>query len=185
LFDPDQGRVTIDGHDLRTVRLSSVRAQVAFVPQDSFLFPLTVAENIAYGRPGATLLQIEAAARAACAHDFIVRLPHGYQTLVGERGATLSGGERQRLAIARALLTDAPILVLDEPTSALDTETEGSLLDALEHNNGCRTTLLITHRPSTIARADRIVVLSHGRVIDEGGIAADTVQAAGRQADHA
>jgi ATP-binding cassette subfamily B protein/subfamily B ATP-binding cassette protein MsbA len=174
LFDPEQGRLTIDGHDLRAVQLSSVRSQVAYVPQESFLFPLTVAENIAYGRPGACFEQIEAAARAACAHDFIARLPQGYQTRLGERGATLSGGERQRLAIARALLVDAPILVLDEPTSALDTETEALLLGALEERKACRTTLVIAHRPSTIAWADRVVAMNRGRLVDER-----------RQANHA
>jgi ATP-binding cassette subfamily B protein/subfamily B ATP-binding cassette protein MsbA len=184
LFDPQEGRVMIDGQDLKKVQLSTVRSQVAFVPQETFLFPMTVAQNIAYGRPEATPLAIEAAARAACAHEFIERLPQGYQTRIGERGATLSGGERQRLAIARALLTETPILVLDEPTSALDADTEGRLLDALEQRSGHRTTLIITHRPATMARADRIVVLSQGRVIDGGGITADTLETAGRQADH-
>ncbi len=167
-FDPWHGRVTVDGHDLRDVQLKSLREQVALVLQEPFLFPLTIAENIAYGRPDASREAIEAAARAANAHAFIERLPQGYDTVVGERGATLSGGERQRLSIARALLKDAPILILDEPTSALDAETEGLLLEALERLMEGRTTLIIAHRLSTIRKADRIVVLEAGRVVDAG-----------------
>src|SRR5262249_57784968 len=130
-FDPWEGRVTIDGHDIRDVRLHDLREQVAVVLQEPVLFPLSIGENIAYGRPGASRAEIEAAARAANAHAFIERLPQGYDTMVGERGVRLSGGERQRLSIARALLKDAPILILDEPTSALDAETEGLLPEAL------------------------------------------------------
>ncbi len=167
-FDPWKGRVTVDGHDLRDVQLKSLREQVALVLQEPFLFPLTIAENIAYGRPDAPREAIEAAARAANAHAFIERLPQGYDTVVGERGATLSGGERQRLSIARALLKDAPILILDEPTSALDAETEGLLLEALERLMEGRTTFIIAHRLSTIRKADRIVVLEAGRVVDAG-----------------
>ena len=167
-FDPWQGRVTIDGHDVRSVQLRSVRSQVAFVPQEPFLFPVTIAENIAYGRPSASRAEIEACARAANAHAFIERLPGGYDTAVGERGATLSGGERQRLSVARALLLDAPILVLDEPTSALDVATEGLLLEALDRLMAGRTTLIIAHRLSTIRRADKIVVLRDGRVVESG-----------------
>ncbi|MDQ3814741.1 MAG: ABC transporter ATP-binding protein/permease [Armatimonadota bacterium] len=167
-FDPWQGRVLVDGHDLRQVRLKSVRDQVALVPQEPFLFPLTIAQNIAYGRPDATREEIEAAARAANVHSFIERLPEGYRTHVGERGATLSGGERQRLSIARAFLRDAPILILDEPTSALDAETEGMLLDALERLKQNRTTFIIAHRLSTIRGADRIVALEDGRVVETG-----------------
>jgi ATP-binding cassette subfamily B protein/subfamily B ATP-binding cassette protein MsbA len=163
-FDPWNGRVTLDGHDLRDVQLRSLRAHVALVLQESFLFPLTVAENIAYGRPGACFDQVEAAARAACAHDFIEQLTEGYQTRLGERGATLSGGERQRLAIARALLVDAPVLVLDEPTSALDTETEFRLLEALRRLRAGRTTLIITHRATVAAQADRVVLVQDGRI---------------------
>jgi ATP-binding cassette subfamily B protein/subfamily B ATP-binding cassette protein MsbA len=145
-----------------------LREQVAVVPQEPFLFPLTVAENIAYGRPGASRQQIEAAAQAANAHAFIERLPGGYEAVVGERGATLSGGERQRLSIARALLKDAPVLLLDEPTSALDAETEGLLLEALQRLMKGRTTLIIAHRLSTIRNADWIAVIDEGRVAEKG-----------------
>jgi ATP-binding cassette subfamily B protein/subfamily B ATP-binding cassette protein MsbA len=167
-FDPWEGTVTIDGHDVRDVQLRSLREQVAVVLQEPLLFPVSIAENIAYGRPDATREAIEAAARAANAHAFIERLPQGYDTVAGQRGATLSGGERQRLSIARALLKDAPILILDEPTSALDAETEGLLLDALVRLMKGRTTLLIAHRLSTIRNADRIIVLDEGRVVEAG-----------------
>jgi ATP-binding cassette subfamily B protein/subfamily B ATP-binding cassette protein MsbA len=167
-FDPWQGQVSLDGHDLRAVQLASLRDQVALVLQEPFLFPLTIAENIAYGCPGASPAAIEAAARAANAHAFIARLPQGYATPVGERGATLSGGERQRLAIARALLKDAPVLILDEPTSALDGQTEGLLLEAVRRLTRGRTTLIIAHRLSTIRAADRIVVLEDGAVAEAG-----------------
>jgi ATP-binding cassette subfamily B protein len=177
-FDPWQGRVTLDGRDLRAVQLRSLRAQVAVVLQEPFLFPLTVAENIAYGRPGAARGEVAAAAAAAGADAFIRRLPRGYDTVVGERGATLSGGERQRLAIARALLKDAPVLVLDEPTAALDAATEAALLEALARLMRGRTTLVIAHRLSTIRAADRIVVLEAGRVV-EAGAHAELVAAGG------
>ncbi len=167
-FDPWQGRVLVDGHDIREVRLQSLRSQVALVLQEPFLLPTTVAENIAYGRPEASRADIEAAARIAKVHDFIARLPHGYDTEIGERGATLSGGERQRLAIARALLKNAPILILDEPTSALDPQTEQSLLEGLERLMEGRTTFLIAHRLSTVRRADRIVVLQAGGIVESG-----------------
>jgi ATP-binding cassette subfamily B protein/subfamily B ATP-binding cassette protein MsbA len=167
-FDPWEGRITLDGHDVRDVQLRSLREQVGLVLQQPFLFPLTIAENIAYGRPGASRHEIEAAARAANAHAFIERLPEGYETVVGERGATLSGGERQRLSIARALLKDAPILILDEPTSALDAETEGLLLEALRRLMRGRTTLIIAHRLSTIRNADWIAVIDQGQVVEKG-----------------
>jgi ATP-binding cassette subfamily B protein/subfamily B ATP-binding cassette protein MsbA len=167
-YDPWEGRVTFDGLDLRQVQLASLRARVALVLQDPFLLPVTVAENIAYGRPGATREDIEAAARAANAHGFIERLPEGYDTVIGEHGATLSGGERQRIAIARALLKDATVLVLDEPTSALDTQTEALLLEALECLVRGRTTFIIAHRLSTIRHADRIAVLEAGRIVERG-----------------
>ncbi|MGD9902578.1 MAG: ABC transporter ATP-binding protein [Vicinamibacterales bacterium] len=166
------GRVTVDGVDVRDLQLKSLRSQVSVVLQEPFLLPMTVAENIAYGRPEASFDAIEAAARAANAHDFVMRLPQGYDTVLAERGATLSGGERQRLAVARALLKDAPILILDEPTSALDAETEAELLVALERLKLGRTTIVIAHRLSTIASADRVVALEHGRVVEDGSPAA-------------
>jgi ATP-binding cassette subfamily B protein len=167
-FDPDRGRVLLDRHDLRDLRLATVRGSVSVVLQESFLFPFTIAENIAYGRPGASRDEVVAAAVAANAHEFVSALPDGYETVVGERGATLSGGERQRVAIARALLKDAPVLVLDEPTSALDAETEGLLLDALERLMAGRTTVVIAHRLSTIRRADQILVLRDGEIAERG-----------------
>jgi ATP-binding cassette subfamily B protein len=167
-FDPWQGRVTVDGQDLRDVRLANLRASVSIVLQEPLLFPISIAENIAYGRPDATREEIIAAARAANAHEFIVALPDGYDTVVGPRGATLSGGERQRVSIARALLRDTPILILDEPTSAIDAGTEALILDALRKLMLGRTTLVIAHRLSTIREADRIVVLDAGQVVEEG-----------------
>lgn len=164
LFDPWQGVVRVNGSDVREVSLDDVRARVGFVLQDPFLLPLSIAENIAYGRPGASRDEIIAAAVAARADDFIVRLPQGYDSIVGERGATLSGGQRQRLAIARALLKDAPILILDEPTSALDVETESLLLDAVARLMKNRTTLIIAHRLSTIRMADRALILKDGHL---------------------
>jgi ATP-binding cassette subfamily B protein/subfamily B ATP-binding cassette protein MsbA len=167
-YDPQHGLVAIDGIDLRSVKLKSLRSQISLVLQEPFLFPISIAENIAYARPDASLDQIEAAARAARIHDFIASLPKGYDTLVGERGATLSGGEKQRMSIARALLKDAPILILDEPTSALDVETESLLLEAIEELIRGRTTLIIAHRMSTIRHADRIAVLDGGQIIEFG-----------------
>jgi ATP-binding cassette subfamily B protein/subfamily B ATP-binding cassette protein MsbA len=167
-LDTWQGRVLIDGKDVRDVRLKSLRSQIAIVSQEPFLFPLSVAANIAYGSPQATREQIEAAAKAANADAFIQRLPQGYDTVIGERGGTLSGGERQRLAIARALLKDAPILLLDEPTSALDAETEDALLQALRVLMKDRTTFIIAHRLSTVRWADRIVVLKAGQIAELG-----------------
>ncbi len=167
-FDPWQGRVTLDGEDLRDIRLSSLRAQVSLVLQEPFLLPLTVLENIAYGRPGASREEIVSSAVAANADEFIRRLPSGYDTVIGERGATLSGGEKQRLAIARALLKDASILILDEPTSALDAQTESLLLEALERLMKGRTTFIIAHRLSTVRRVDRIFVIDGGRIVETG-----------------
>lgn len=168
LFDPWEGRVMLDGHDLRDLRVKSLRENVAIVLQEPFLFPLSIAENIAFGRPGATCAQIQAAAAAAQAHGFIERLPSGYDEVIGERGATLSGGQRQRLSIARALLKDAPVLVLDEPTSALDSETERQIMLALRQLMVGRTTFVIAHRLSTIRKADRIAVLDGGRIAELG-----------------
>jgi len=167
-FDPWQGRVTIDGADIRDVTLASLRQQIAIVLQEPFLLPLSVADNISYGRPSATRDEIVAAATAACADGFIRQLPQSYDTVIAERGASLSGGERQRLAIARALLKDAPILILDEPTSALDARTEAELLIALRRLMDRRTTFVIAHRLSTIRDADRIAVLERGRVVELG-----------------
>ena len=167
-FDPDHGRVLLDGHDLRDIQIANLRSQVSLVLQESFLFPMTIAANIAYGHPDATPEQIQQAAKAANAHQFITQLPNGYDTIVGERGATLSGGERQRIAIARALLKDAPVLILDEPTSSLDSESERLLLDAVDHLMAGRTTLIIAHRLSTIRHADQIVVLQDGHIEETG-----------------
>ena len=167
-FDPWEGRVLIDGHDLRALQVKSLRENVALVLQEPFLFPFTVAENIAYGRPNATLDEIEAAAKAANAHEFIIKLPLGYDTRLGERGATLSGGQRQRISIARAFLKNAPILILDEPTSALDAATEKLLLDAMQRLIKGRTTLIIAHRLSTIRSADQIVVVDDGKIVEVG-----------------
>jgi subfamily B ATP-binding cassette protein MsbA len=166
--DPTAGAVTIDGRDLRSVQLASLRAQVALVAQETFLFNDTVRGNIAYGRPDVPEEKLHAAARDALAHDFIERLPRGYDTVVGERGVTLSGGQRQRLAIARALLKDAPILLLDEATSALDTESEREVQRALDRLMRDRTCLVIAHRLSTIRHATRIAVLARGRVVELG-----------------
>jgi len=167
-YDPDGGAVLIDGHDLRTVTRHSLRSQVGTVFEESFLFSESVRDNIAYGRPDATDAEIEAAARAAGAHDFILGLPRGYDTVVGERGLTLSGGQRQRVALARALLTDPCVLVLDDATSAVDARTEEAIHDALREVTAGRTTLLVAHRRSTLHLADRVVVLDGGRVVDQG-----------------
>jgi len=167
-FDPTDGRVLLDGRDLRDLPLRHLRTHVALVMQEPFLFPFTVAENIAFGRPDSSREEIEAAARAANAHDFIEKLPNGYDTPLGQRGATLSGGERQRLSIARALLKNAPILILDEPTSALDAETEQSVMQAVERLMRGRTTFIIAHRLSTVRRADVILVLKDGQIVESG-----------------
>jgi ATP-binding cassette subfamily B protein/subfamily B ATP-binding cassette protein MsbA len=168
LMDPWEGRVRLDGTDVRDLPLGWLRSQVAMVLQEPCLFSWSVADNIAYGRPGATRQEIEQAARAANAHEFIVRLPQGYDTLLGERGAALSGGERQRLSISRAILKDAPILILDEPTSALDAQTEAMVMEALERLLKGRTTFVIAHRLSTIRRAGQILVLRDGRIHERG-----------------
>ena len=167
-FDPWQGRILFDGLDIRDYQIQSLREQIAIVLQEPFLFAASVAENISYGRPQSTRKEIEAAARVANAHDFIASLPQGYDTIIGERGSTLSGGERQRIAIARALLKNAQILILDEPTSALDAETENLLLDAMERLMEGRTTFIVAHRLSTIRRADCILVLQNGRIAETG-----------------
>ncbi len=167
-FDADAGRVTIDGQDVRGVTFASLRAVLALVAQDATLFNDTVGANIRYGRPGASEAEVEAAARAAAAHDFIAALPAGYDTVVGEQGVALSGGQRQRVAIARAILRDAPILLLDEATSALDPESEQAVQVALDHLKRGRTTLVIAHRLATVLAADTIVVMDKGRVVERG-----------------
>jgi ATP-binding cassette, subfamily B, bacterial MsbA len=167
-WDVTEGRIRLDGADVRELRLADLRGAVGLVPQEPALFSGTVGENIAYGRPGAAPAEIEAAAKAAHAHEFVVRLPEGYGTLVGERGVKLSGGQRQRIAIARALLKDPAVLILDEATSNLDTESERLIEDAMEKLLVGRTTLIIAHRLSTVRRADRLIVLDHGRIVEEG-----------------
>jgi len=168
LYDPSDGRVVIDGADIREVDLSALRSKIAFVADDSFLFSDSVANNIAYARPDATREQIEAAARRAQAHEFVTRLPDGYETVVGERGLTLSGGQRQRVAIARALLAEPRILILDDATSSVDARTEGEIKAGLQEAMAGRTTFIVAHRLSTISLADEIVVLDHGRIVDRG-----------------
>jgi ATP-binding cassette subfamily B protein len=168
LYDLQSGRILIDGQDVAGVVQTSLRAAIAVVPQDPALFHRSIGENIAYARAGASQDEIELAARRARAHDFIQRLPKGYDTLVGERGVKLSGGERQRVAIARAFLADAPVLVFDEATSSLDVETERLVQGAMEELMAGRTTIVIAHRLSTIRGADRILVFEDGRVVEEG-----------------
>jgi ABC transporter fused permease/ATP-binding protein len=167
-YEPGQGRVLIDGRDARDYGLHELRSQMAIVPQDVLLFGGTIAENIAYGRPGATEEEVVEAARKANAHDFISSFPEGYQTRVGERGIQLSGGQRQRVAIARAILRDPAILILDEATSSLDSESESLVLQALDRLMQGRTALIIAHRLSTVRRADCIYVLKEGRTVERG-----------------
>jgi ATP-binding cassette subfamily B protein/subfamily B ATP-binding cassette protein MsbA len=167
-LDPWEGRVLLDGVDVRDLTLDSLRSDVAMVLQDPFILPLTVADNIAYGRPDASREDVVAAAEAAGAHEFVRRLPHGYDTVLGEQGADLSGGQRQRLAIARALLRDPRVLILDEPTSALDTETERQVMAGLARLMAGRTTLVVAHRLATVRQADRIALLEDGRVAELG-----------------
>jgi len=168
LHDLDAGRILIDGQDIAAVRQDSLRAQIALVPQEPTLFHRTLAENIAYGRPDASEAEIEAAARLARAHEFIVRQPRGYATLVGERGVKLSGGERQRVAIARAFLADRKILILDEATSSLDSESEAAIAEAAGRLMAGRTCLVIAHRLSTVRAMDRILVFRDGRIVEDG-----------------
>ena len=167
-YDPQSGRISIDGVGLPEMARSDFRKEIALVPQDPVIFGASVRENIGFGRPGATDEEIEAAARAAHAHDFIMSLPDGYDTYVGERGLMLSGGQKQRIAIARAILRNAPILLLDEATSALDSESELAVQKAVESLAADRTTLIIAHRLSTVKKADRIVVFDQGRIVAEG-----------------
>jgi subfamily B ATP-binding cassette protein MsbA len=167
-YDVSSGAILIDGHDVRAATLSSLRSQIGLVTQETVLFDETVAANIAYGAPHATTGAVEAAARAAHAHDFILGLDRGYDTMIGERGQRLSGGQRQRLAIARAILCDSPILILDEATSSLDVESEALVQDALATLMRNRTSFVIAHRLSTVRRADAIVVLERGRIVECG-----------------
>jgi subfamily B ATP-binding cassette protein MsbA len=167
-WDVNGGRITLDGLDIRSLRLADLRGAIGIVPQEPALFSGTVRENIAYARPRAGDAEVQAAAGAAHAHEFIERLPQGYDTLVGERGVKLSGGQRQRVAIARAILKDPAVLILDEATSNLDTESERLIEDALSKLLVGRTTLIIAHRLSTVQRADRLVVIDGGRIVEEG-----------------
>jgi ABC-type multidrug transport system fused ATPase/permease subunit len=168
LYDVTEGSVLVDGADVREVDVASLRSEIAFVADDSFLFTATVAENIAYARPKASIEEIEAAARRAQADAFIRELPDGYETRVGERGLTLSGGQRQRVAIARALLADPRILILDDATSSVDATTEAAIKAGLREAMAGRTTFIIAHRLSTVSLADEIVVLDGGRIVDRG-----------------
>jgi ATP-binding cassette subfamily B protein len=167
-YDVTGGSITIDGSDLRDVTLPSLRENVGVVLDEPFLFSVSIRDNIAYGKPDATFEEIEAAARAANAHEFIERLPYGYETVVGERGYTLSGGQRQRIAIARTLVVNPPILILDDATSAIDVHVEAGIYEALSRLLRQRTTIVIAHRISTIALASRVILLDEGRVIATG-----------------
>ncbi|MCW1407442.1 ABC transporter ATP-binding protein/permease [Rhizobium sp. 1AS11] len=168
LYDVNAGEIRIDGQDIAAVKQSSLRGQIAIVQQEPILFHRTLAENIAYSRPNASRRQIEQAAKQASAHDFIMDLPKGYETMVGERGVKLSGGERQRVAIARAFLADAPVLILDEATSSLDSESEVQIQQAMERLMNGRTTLVIAHRLSTVRALDRLLVFDKGKIVEEG-----------------
>jgi len=167
-YDVTSGAIEIDGIDIRDVQLRSLREQIGIVLQEPFLFHGTIAENIAYGRPEATMEEIMQAAQAANAHEFIVRFPEGYETMVGERGARLSGGERQRISIARAILKNPRILIFDEATASVDTETEHQIREAIDRLVSGRTTFAIAHRFSTLKNADRLIVLEKGKLTEIG-----------------
>jgi ATP-binding cassette, subfamily B, bacterial len=175
-YDPQAGAITLDGIDLRALDRTDLRGAMALVPQDPVIFATTATENIRFGRPDASEAEVEAAARAAAAHDFIVALPQGYGTELGERGVLLSGGQKQRIAIARAILRDAPVLLLDEATSALDAESERAVQAAVERLSAGRTTLVVAHRLATVRKADRIVVFDQGRIVAQGSHAALVAQ---------
>ena len=193
-YDPTAGRVLLDGRDVRDLDLDDLRRNIGLVFQESFLFSHTVAANIAFGHPQATKEQIEKAARIAAAHDFILQLAHGYDTVLGESGVTLSGGQRQRLALARAILLEPAILLLDDPTAAIDSQTEHEIFAALDRAIAGRTTFIVAHRLSTLRRADVIVVMDdgphraarHARSPDEGAgtVSARGQPAAGRQSSN-
>ncbi|HEV2896103.1 MAG TPA: ATP-binding cassette domain-containing protein, partial [Actinomycetota bacterium] len=167
-YDPDAGLVELDGADLRDLDLASLRRQLALVPQDPWMLDGTVADNVRFGRPDATREELEAAARATRVDELIERLPDGWETEIGEGGVRLSGGQRRRVALARAILRDASVLLLDEPTSGLDAASEQAVLDALDRAAEGRTVLSVSHRLSLAARADRVVVLDGGRVVEQG-----------------
>ena len=167
-YDPDAGTITLDGVPLSEMARDAFRKHIALVPQDPVIFAASARENIRFGRPDASDAEIEAAARAAAAHDFIEALPDGYDTWLGERGVMLSGGQKQRVAIARAILRDAPVLLLDEATSALDAESERAVQAAVDRLAEGRTTIIVAHRLATVKKADRIVVMEHGRVVAQG-----------------
>ena len=167
-YDPWQGAITLDGHDLRQVKVGDVRRHVALVLQENVVLPTSVRENIAYGRPGATDAEIRRAAELAGAAGFIDKLEHGYAEQISEAGSNLSGGQRQRISIARALLTEAPVIVMDEPTSALDPQHEQLITETLKGIKGLRTLVLVSHRLSTVADCDRIFVMDGGHIVEEG-----------------
>jgi ATP-binding cassette subfamily B protein len=167
-YDPEQGRITLDGIDLRDLARAEYRRALALVPQDPVIFAASARENIRFGRPDASDAEVEAAARAAYAHDFLTALPQGFDTYVGERGIMLSGGQKQRIAIARAILRDAPVLLLDEATSALDAASERAVQAAVDDLRATRTTLIVAHRLATVKKADRIVVFDQGRIVAQG-----------------
>jgi ATP-binding cassette subfamily B protein len=167
-YDPVEGQITLDDLDLRDLKRADFRRNIALVPQDPVIFAATARENIRFGRPDATDAEVEDAAKAAAADEFLANLPDGYETYVGERGVMLSGGQKQRIAIARAILRDAPILLLDEATSSLDAESERLVQDAVERLAEGRTTIVVAHRLATVKKADRIVVFEEGRIVAEG-----------------
>jgi ATP-binding cassette subfamily B protein len=167
-YDPKQGGIRMGDTDLRDMDRADFRAQIALVPQDAVIFADTARENIRFGRPDATDAEVEAAAQAAAAHEFLSALPDGYDTYVGERGVMLSGGQKQRIAIARAILRNAPILLLDEATSALDAESERLVQQAVDRLSADRTTLIVAHRLATVKKADRIVVFDEGKIVAQG-----------------
>jgi len=173
-YDPGCGEVLLDGHDIRDYRIADVRRQYAVVLQEPVLFAASIAENIAYGKPDASDEEIIDAASAAASHDFILKLPEGYETPVGERGSRLSGGERQRISLARAFLRNSPILILDEPTSSVDVHTEAAIMEATERLISGRTTFMIAHRLSTLKSCDLVLVLDHGRLVEVKECAPDS-----------